>query len=220
MPITHPLETITIANTPIPFDAEQRINLNALHKASGTAEHKRPSKWLSNASSKELIDELKSQSPNSGFGFEPVNKVRGGNGGGTFAHQLLAISYAGWISPAFQLQVNQVFLDTKRFKALERERVNVDREGYTSLIQENIYHEQQYKDLQSKYINVLELALTQSTQQGNVKHKKKPNIPLTQDEKNSILKLRSQGLGLTAIAKQVKRSRSSVRNTLINAGIY
>lgn len=217
MPNTN-LNTLTVANTVIPLDEEQRINLNALHKASGTGKSKQPYNWVRLQSTQELIEELERSSDlRNGL---TINKVQGGTKQGTFAHQLLAISYAGWISPAFQLQVNQVFLDTKRFKTPERERVNVDREGYTSLIQENIYYDQQYKDLQSKYINVLELALTQSTQQGNVKHKKKPNIPLTQDEKNSILKLRSQGLGLTAIAKQVKRSRSSVRNTLINAGIY
>jgi len=37
-----------------------------------------------------------------------VNKYRLS---GTFAHELLAISYAGWISPAFHLKVNQVFID-------------------------------------------------------------------------------------------------------------
>ena len=39
--------------------------------------------------------------------------VNGGTQQGTFAHELLSISYAGWISPRYQLQVNQVFLDYK-----------------------------------------------------------------------------------------------------------
>lgn len=34
-----------------------------------------------------------------------------GRGGGTFAHELLAVEYAGWISPAFRLKVNQTFID-------------------------------------------------------------------------------------------------------------
>ena len=42
--------------------------------------------------------------------------IKGGLSQGTFAHELLAISYAGWISPAFQLQVNQVFLDYRTGK--------------------------------------------------------------------------------------------------------
>lgn len=208
--------TLTVANTVIPLDEEQRINLNALHKASGGLKKKKPSYWLALEGTKELILELGKAE----ISALPVSAIRGGRNSGTFAHQLLAISYAGWISPAFQLQVNQVFLDTKRFKSTERERLNVDRDAYTSLINENIHYDQQYKELQTKYINVLELALTQSTQQSNVKQKAKPNTPLTQDEKNSILKLRSQGLGLGLIAKQVKRSRSSVRNVLISAGVY
>jgi len=219
MPNTN-LNTLTVANTVIPLDKHQRISLNALHNASGAAKHKSPNRWLENQSVQELITELESQGQNYDLGVKAVSKTHGGANRGTFAHQLLAISYAGWISPAFQLQVNQVFLDTKRFKSTERERLNVDRDAYTSLINENIHYDQQYKELQTKYINVLELALTQSTQQSNVKQKAKPNTPLTQDEKNSILKLRSQGLGLGLIAKQVKRSRSSVRNVLISAGVY
>ena len=214
MPNTN-LNTLTVANTVIPLDEEQRINLNALHKASGVGKSKQPSNWLRLQATKELEAELLKSSD-----LRSLINLSAGRSGGTFAHQLLAISYAGWISPAFQLQVNQVFLDTKRFKSTERERLNVDRDAYTSLINENIHYDQQYKELQTKYINVLELALTQSTQQSSVKPKAKPNTPLTQDEKNSILKLRSQGLGLGLIAKQVKRSRSSVRNVLINAGVY
>ncbi|WP_277992788.1 phage antirepressor KilAC domain-containing protein [Yersinia enterocolitica] len=42
--------------------------------------------------------------------------VKGGVNQGTFAHELLAIEYAGWISPAFRLQVNQTFLDYKTGK--------------------------------------------------------------------------------------------------------
>jgi len=209
------LNTLTVANTVIPLDEEQRINLNALHKASGVGKSKQPSNWLRLQATKELEAELLKSSD-----LRSLINLSTGRSGGTFAHQLLAISYAGWISPAFQLQVNQVFLDTKRFKSTERERLNVDRDAYTSLINENIHYDQQYKELQTKYINVLELALTQSTQQSSVKPKAKPNTPLTQDEKNSILKLRSQGLGLGLIAKQVKRSRSSVRNVLISAGVY
>lgn len=100
-----------IAGVEITTDAQGRFNLNALHKASGEAEHKRPSKWLSTEPTKELIAELESQSPSEGLAQKAVNSVKGGSAPGTFAHELLAVSYAGWISPAFQLKVNQVFLD-------------------------------------------------------------------------------------------------------------
>ncbi|MEI8668850.1 KilA-N domain-containing protein [Pseudoalteromonas sp. B131b] len=110
---------LIISNTLIPVDHYNRVNLNALHKASGLGKHKAPNKWLSNVSTKELILELNSdlslgkieQTPNSGSALEVNN---GGSNRGTFAHELLAISYAGWISPKFQLEVNRVFLHSKR----------------------------------------------------------------------------------------------------------
>ncbi len=42
--------------------------------------------------------------------------VNGGTTPGTFAHELLAIEYAGWISPKFRLLVNQTFIDYKTGK--------------------------------------------------------------------------------------------------------
>lgn len=103
-----------IAGVEISTDAVGRFNLNALHRASHEGEHKRPSKWLATEPAKELVAALESQSPSEGFG--PIHSVRGSNTPGTFAHELLAVSYAGWISPAFQLQVNQTFIDYRTGK--------------------------------------------------------------------------------------------------------
>lgn len=98
MPNTN-LNTLTVANTVIPLDEEQRINLNALHKASGAGKSKQPYNWVRLQSTQELIEELERSSDlRNGL---TINKVQGGSKQGTFAHQLLAISYAGWISPAF-----------------------------------------------------------------------------------------------------------------------
>lgn len=47
--------------------------------------------------------------------------------GGTFAHELLAISYAGWISPAFQLPVNQVFMDYRTGKLAPKPETDLSR---------------------------------------------------------------------------------------------
>jgi hypothetical protein len=110
-----------IAGVEITTDSEERFNLNALHKASGLGKHKAPNKWLETKQSQELILALKSQTPNSGSemkssGYEPINVINGGTFPGTYAHELLAVSYAGWISPAFQLTVNQTFLDYRTGK--------------------------------------------------------------------------------------------------------
>ena len=108
-----------VAGVEITTDAEGRFNLNALHKASGESDHKKPSEWLRTKQAQELIAELNTQlelSGNSRLGQKSVNSVKGGATPGTYAHELLAIAYASWISPSFHLQVNQVFLDYRTGK--------------------------------------------------------------------------------------------------------
>lgn len=108
---TNSLNCPVIAGISITVDKEGRYNLNALHKASGGKDAKRPKAWLATKATKELIEELRQ---NSAFGQEIITVTKGGINQGTFAHELLAVSYAGWISPKFQLMVNQVFLDYKK----------------------------------------------------------------------------------------------------------
>nr|WP_254427593.1 KilA-N domain-containing protein [Salmonella enterica] len=117
-----------IAGVEITTDEEGRFNLNALHKASGEGDHKRPSKWLSTEQAKALISELEKQSPNSGLGQEVIKTVKGGIFPGTFAHELLAVEFAGWISPAFRLKVNQTFIDfrTGKLSPVARELSRMD----------------------------------------------------------------------------------------------
>ncbi|MCK5517641.1 MAG: phage antirepressor KilAC domain-containing protein [Desulfobulbaceae bacterium] len=140
-----------VAGVEITTDGEGRFNLNTLHNASGEGKHKAPNRWLANKQTIELIDALKSQTQNLGSGDKSatyVNIVNGGNFPGTFAQELLAISYAGWISPSFQLQVNQVFLDfrsgkfTQQFSVpstrAEALRLAADLEEKNTLLQEKI----------------------------------------------------------------------------------
>lgn len=102
-----------ICGIEITTDAAGRFNLNALHKASGGRDAKRPKAWLTTKQAQELIDELRQDSA---FGEDVIKITKGGIAPGTFAHELLAIEYAGWISPSFRLQVNQTFLDFKAGK--------------------------------------------------------------------------------------------------------
>ncbi|UWQ05929.1 KilA-N domain-containing protein [Aliiroseovarius crassostreae] len=79
------------------LDEHGRFNLNALHKARGGEKSKQPSIWSVNKAAKELIAEI-DRSRNSGIA--PLDTIKGGSGAqGTFAHELLAVSCAGWISP-------------------------------------------------------------------------------------------------------------------------
>ncbi|ENR0028939.1 phage antirepressor KilAC domain-containing protein [Yersinia enterocolitica] len=102
-----------IAGVEINTDTEGRFNLNSLHKASGKGEDKSPSQWMRRATTKALVNEL---SVNSHLGYEVIKSVKGGIAPGTFAHELLAVEYAGWISPSYRLKVNQTFLDYKTGK--------------------------------------------------------------------------------------------------------
>ncbi|WP_350305174.1 phage antirepressor KilAC domain-containing protein [Photorhabdus viridis] len=104
---------LVIAGVEITTDTEGRFNLNALHKASGGKDTKRPKTWLETKQAQELVEELRQ---NSALGQEVLKVQKGGVNTGTFAHELLAISYAGWISPSFQLQVNQTFFDYRTGK--------------------------------------------------------------------------------------------------------
>jgi len=101
-----------IAGVEISTDDQGRFNLNALHKASALGKHKAPSEWLRNKQTQELMQEM----IDTGISVSPISATKGGMIQGTFAHELLAISYAGWISPKFQLQTNQTFLDFKAGK--------------------------------------------------------------------------------------------------------
>jgi hypothetical protein len=103
------MHTLIVADVTILQDNHGRYNLNLLHQASGTAPTKRPTDWLRRKTTQALIRELGDQSENL-----PYDVVKGGNESGTYVHELLAISYAGWISPAFQLKVNQAFIDMKK----------------------------------------------------------------------------------------------------------
>ncbi len=100
--------TPVIAGVEITTDGEGRINLNSLHKASGGAKKDGPSYWFALDSTRDLVREYDQQTT----GISVVKKE--GRYGGTFVAEELAISYAGWISPAFQLEVNRTFIAVRK----------------------------------------------------------------------------------------------------------
>lgn len=99
-----------VAGVEITTDEHGRFNLNALHRASGGDKKTGPSYWLALDGTKALAKELSENTEIS------VIDVRRGRNGGTFVHELLAVEYAGWISPAFRLKVNQTFIDYRTGK--------------------------------------------------------------------------------------------------------
>lgn len=99
-----------IAGVEITTDTEGRFNLNALHRASGLGSHKAPSQWMRTQQAKDLINLAESKT------MQICIVSVEGRCGGTFAHENLAIEYAGWISAGFRWEVNQTFSDYKSGK--------------------------------------------------------------------------------------------------------
>lgn len=98
--------------------------LNDLHKASGADNKNRPSIWLENAKTKELIGEiLKAGFSASGDTVIPVSVAKGGRSSGTYACKELVYAYAMWISPEFHLHVIRAYdaLVTGQLEELERQ---------------------------------------------------------------------------------------------------
>lgn len=112
--------------------------LNDLHKASGGHENHRPSKFVRNAQTKDLINEI-TLSPNMGLPAEtkalPLKNVRGV---GTYACKQIVVSYAAWISPKIHLAVLNVFLAAQDsapkqeadIVAIEAPKINKEQRGH------------------------------------------------------------------------------------------
>ena len=98
----------TIANTSIRTDVEGRYCLNDLHKAAGGENRHRPSLWVENQQTKDLIAEIDKAG---------IPAIHSKQGLGTFVCKELVYSFAMWISPAFHLQVIRAYDSTAQGKA-------------------------------------------------------------------------------------------------------
>ena len=79
-------------------------SLNDLHKASGGEARHKPSNWLQNKQTADLIAEIEIA------GIPAIQKKQKL---GTFVSKELVVHYGMWISPAFSLKVIRAFLDTQ-----------------------------------------------------------------------------------------------------------
>lgn len=90
------------------------FSLNDLHKVSGGADKHRPSFFLRNQETKELIAEIENENSNCANLHSLKNKQIAvmtieGKQGGTYACRELVIRYGMWISPKFSLMVIRAF---------------------------------------------------------------------------------------------------------------
>ncbi|EMI7998194.1 KilA-N domain-containing protein [Acinetobacter baumannii] len=111
---------ITLGSIVIRQDNEGRFCLNDLHKASFAKVSKKPSEWLRNQQTKEIINELVTEAGNPA---SVIQTIKGGLLQGTYAVKELVYAYAMWISPSFHLQVIRAY-DEMIVKQLEKARNN------------------------------------------------------------------------------------------------
>ncbi len=178
---------IIISNRSIQLDHEARVSLNELHQLSGSGDAKRPSQWLRLKSTQELINELDTSNCVDLHSL-PITQTEGRNGG-TYAHELLAISYAGWISPKFQLQVNQAFLNSHcqpLIPEVPSHQMVIDKDKYIELLERQIAH-------------------LESQPRGKA---------LSPTEKQRIHQLRDKGYNIIDIVRLTGRSEYAVRDVL------
>lgn len=95
-------ETI-VGGSSIRVDNEGRYCLNDLHRASGGSNAHRPSLWVENKQTKELIAEILKA------GIPALTSVKGGRHNGTYVSKELVYAYAMWVSPRFHLTVIRAF---------------------------------------------------------------------------------------------------------------
>lgn len=109
-------QLVTIDDVVVRVDAHGRYCLNDLHKAAiangkATDSHK-PSEFLSNQGVQGFIDALDaSDAENISKAGNPasVKSIKGGKSPGTYAVEIVAIRYAAWIDPAFEVRVYRTF---------------------------------------------------------------------------------------------------------------
>jgi hypothetical protein len=94
---------LVIADISIRQDAEGRYCLNDLHRASGGEAKHKPSEWLRNKQTNELVEEI------SKAGIPALVSNHGGSAPGTYVCKELVYAYAMWISAAFHLKVIRAY---------------------------------------------------------------------------------------------------------------
>lgn len=121
--------TVSVNGVSVRVDDEGRYSLNDLHAAAvanGEAtESQRPSVFLRSAQIKRFVKALKSKALKSASEKnQPLRVIKGGDQSGAWGVELLAIRYAAWIKPEFEIEVYEVFRTVVRLGINAMSRLN------------------------------------------------------------------------------------------------
>lgn len=121
--------TVAVNGVSVRVDDDGRYSLNDLHAAAvsnGEAtESQRPSVFLRSAQIKRFVKALKSKALKSASEQnQPLKVIKGGDQSGAWGVELLAIRYAAWIKPEFEIEVYEVFRRVVRLGISAMSRLN------------------------------------------------------------------------------------------------
>lgn len=121
--------TVSVNGVSVRVDDEGRYSLNDLHAAAvangEASESQRPSVFLRSAQIKRFVKALKSKALKSASEQnQPLRVVKGGEQSGAWGVELLAIRYAAWIKPEFEIEVYEVFRTVVRMGIGAMSRLN------------------------------------------------------------------------------------------------
>lgn len=115
--MSNPVAHVEILGCRVRIDADGRYSLNDLHRsaiANGKAtESQRPGEFMKTAGVRGFVLALEETAKIVAVTSKP------GRAGGTFADELVAVRYAAWIDPAFEVLVYQTFQNSRRNAADE-----------------------------------------------------------------------------------------------------
>ncbi|MFV4834630.1 KilA-N domain-containing protein [Citrobacter freundii] len=200
-----------IAGVNITMDDDGRYNLNDLHAAavaSGDATaSQRPSVFLRSAQIKRFIETLQAkatklaleqnQSVTNGMTKalksaleqnQPLKVIKGGNAPGVWAVELLAIRYAAWIKPEFEIEVYETFLNYRTGKLTQPAGIN------EQLLQELLFQMRENQEYQRREITTLRSELAQLQTERN--------LPMSATIDQQLLRERDE------LAERLGRSRN------------
>ena len=96
----------------IRVDDEGFVSLNDIHKASGFSTNRRPIDWHRLPTTGPLIiathERIVGKSHQSKFRTSDVYRAKSGAAGGTWAHPILAASYAGYLKPELEVEAAEL----------------------------------------------------------------------------------------------------------------
>lgn len=190
------MSALSISNIPIRQDNQERYLLNDLHKAAGNENKHRPSEWLRNKQTVELIQEIEKAG---------IPAIQSKQQLGTYAVKELVYAYAMWVSPIFHLHVIRAY----DALATVQPPTNVPLGDYTDLQAKHDNMQAELLELYRFKIATLESQLK--------KPQRNPNTPLTADEKAEILRLHGLGFSRSEIVEKTGRSDTSVYFVIRNA---